>query len=89
MGTPSLLAARSPILTLVLREGSTGCRAECREFGIGIGAPSVEIAEYGLYRLVLDHCHTILSRNGTSSASKSQFALAQEVVKLGFTFRRA
>ncbi len=76
-----------PELTVLIVEGDLGVYAECPEFGISVGATSRDVAERGLEDLVPAHCETLIRRNGTSGATVEQLALAERVLRSGFSVR--
>ncbi len=75
------------VLTLVVTEGDSGCRAEIKEFGIGLGVSTRDIAVAGIRQMVMDHCHTLIVRDNTSQATPVQLELAKNVVANGFEFQ--
>ncbi len=78
--------AAKTVLTLSVTEGELGTYAECREFGISVGAPSRGTAERGVADLIENHCETLVRRNGLSGADNSQIELAKRVLQTGFRF---
>jgi hypothetical protein len=77
-----------PVLTLVVTQGDLGVYAECREFGISVGAPTRGTAEKGIADSVVSHCETVVRRNGSGGATNEQLELANRVLQVGFTFRQ-
>ena len=75
------------VLTLVVTEGDSGCRAEIKEFGVGLGVSTRDLAISGIRKMVSDHCHTIISRGNTSQATPDQLELARSIVVHGFEFQ--
>lgn len=70
----------------VINEGPDGCVGEIREFEILVGMPTRDLAIHALRILLRDHCRTLLARDETSRASKSQMERAVLVVAHGFEF---
>lgn len=73
---------------LVVRviEGDAGATAECPALSLSVSAPTSVVAVANLHQLVNQHCRVLVYRNGTSGASASELAIAQQVVAKGFDF---